>query len=61
MVERAAITFDDSPALRVRRRVTSTISLSAVGYLFEMRASVTVYHGGDVATQRASVRLLFQN
>jgi len=36
-------------------------SLSAVGYLFEVRAPVIVYHDGDVATQRASVRLLFQN
>jgi len=57
----ATVTFDDSPALRVRRRVTSANSLSAVGYLFEVRVSVIVYHGGDVVTQRASMRLLFQN
>jgi len=57
----ATVTFDGSHVLRVHRRVTSANSLSAVRYLFEVRAPVIVYHGGDVATQRVSVRLLFHN
>jgi len=54
-------TFGDSPTLRNCRRVMSGNSLSAVGYLFEVRVPVIVYHGGDVATQRVSVQPLFQN
>jgi len=57
----STVTFDDSLALHVRRRVTSVNSLSVVEYLFEVHVPVIVYHGGDVVTQRTSVRPLIQN
>jgi len=44
------ISIGDSPAVRDRRRVMGASSLSAVGYLFEVRAPVIVYQGGDVAS-----------
>ena len=43
-------TVGDSPAVRDRWRVMGANSLSAVGYLFEVRAPVIVYQGGDVAS-----------
>jgi len=53
-------TVGDSPAVRDRWRVTGAKSLSAVGYLFEVRAPVTVYHGGDVASiANASYDVMF--
>jgi len=43
-------TVGDSPAVRDRQRVMGANSLSAVGYLFEVRAPVIVYHSGDVTS-----------
>jgi len=53
-------TVGDSPAVRDRRRVRGAKSLSAVEYLFEVRAPVIVYHGGDVASiANASYDVMF--
>jgi len=48
---RGAATVDVSRCARL----TDANSLSAVGYLFEVRAPVIVYHSGCVATQLASL------